>query len=434
MNVTHGTPTSPSHYKLVCYRCDRVYKDDGTILRCSEAHGPAFLRTVYDSKSFIGTGAVPGMSRYHAWLPVDGDLSDDAPRPFVYRAKSLAGELGMTDLWIAFSGYWPERGVYFRTCTFKELEVHTLEGRMRRVTHPVVLSSAGNTAAAAAMIFSEMGRPAVIVVPESGFEKLGLAGGLSGCVNIVCIKGGSYADATAFAKVLCRRHGWIPTGGVWNVAMRDGLAAVMLAAYEEMGRLPDAYVQAIGSGAGAIGVWEACKRLSVRGHQMPILVLCQNAELSPVLASMNFGSAPQEKQVGNGTPARRWFADELVNMNPPLAVSGGLTDVLTESRGKLLTASAEEARQAMALFSATEGIDIDPAPAIALACLRKAVRNGTVDYDARVLLNVTGGGRCRRTAERGVASPTRFQTVEPGRDPIQAADHVGKKAACGSLD
>ena len=34
-----------------------------------------------------------------------------------------AAEIGMENLWIAFSGYWPERDVRLETGTFKELVV-----------------------------------------------------------------------------------------------------------------------------------------------------------------------------------------------------------------------------------------------------------------------------------------------------------------------
>ncbi|MEO7038969.1 MAG: cysteate synthase, partial [Candidatus Elarobacter sp.] len=57
----------------------------------------------------------------------------------------------------------------------------------------------------------------------------------------------------------------------------------------------------------------------------------------------------------------------------------------------------DEMFAAMTLFAEREGIDIEPAPGVALASLMRAVRDGTVGPDETGLLNVTGGGRKRRS-------------------------------------
>lgn len=47
------------------------------------------------------------------------------------------------------------------------------------------------------------------------------------------------------------------------------------------------------------------------------------------------------------------------------------------------------------LFEKLEGVDIHPAPAVAVASLIKAVKAGKVPSDAVVMLNITGGGEKR---------------------------------------
>jgi cysteate synthase len=61
---------------------------------------------------------------------------------------------------------------------------------------------------------------------------------------------------------------------------------------------------------------------------------------------------------------------------------------------------------AMMLFAETEGIDIDPEAGVATAALMRAVAAGTVERDASVLLNVTGGGRSVRARETHGAAPS----------------------------
>jgi cysteate synthase len=66
----------------------------------------------------------------------------------------------------------------------------------------------------------------------------------------------------------------------------------------------------------------------------------------------------------------------------------------------MLAADNLETLPRLQLFEEMEGIDIDPASAVAFATLLKAARSGLLDHDALVLLNVTGGGRHRRHADR----------------------------------
>ena len=91
----------------------------------------------------------------------------------------------------------------------------------------------------------------------------------------------------------------------------------------------------------------------------------------------------------------RVYADELTNSAPPYEVAGGVYDSLVESAGDVLIAGNDSVRRAMSMFEELEGIDIEPAAGVAVACLREAVRQRRVDGDSVVLLNVTGGGRKR---------------------------------------
>ncbi len=73
-------------------------------------------------------------------------------------------------------------------------------------------------------------------------------------------------------------------------------------------------------------------------------------------------------------------------------MKGGLFDALTDTGGDVFAVTNEEAVQAGMLFEQTEGIDIEPAAAVAVASLRQAVEQGAVEKKAVVMLNITGGG------------------------------------------
>jgi len=85
-------------------------------------------------------------------------------------------------------------------------------------------------------------------------------------------------------------------------------------------------------------------------------------------------------------------AKVLSNRRPPYSIPGGLFDALLETNGVVCTVTNHEIAQAAALFEQTEGIDIHPAAAAALAGLRNEVAKGTIDKKKIVLLNITGGG------------------------------------------
>jgi cysteate synthase len=312
------------------------------------------------------------------------------------------------DLWIAFNGYRPDWGADLMTCSFKELEAATVLGRLPEAAGTLVVASAGNTAAASAGLCSRYDIPVVIVVPQAALGSLRSRTPYGSSVRLVAVADAEYADAIALADALAALPGFTAEGGTRNVGRRDGLGTVMLTAYEELGRLPDVYVQAIGSGAGAIAAHEAALRLRRSGdgaaQQLPRLILAQNSGFAPVHTAWHTGIRPWTRPDPEPQAVHDVFAPELTNRRPPYETTGGLADALRESRGDVLTADAEEARAAMAAFAGAEGVDIEPPAGVALAALRTAVRQGRIDPAATVLLNITGGGRARYAAEHRLAA------------------------------
>ncbi len=418
-------PSPGGSHQLVCAACGKAYDDDGYRLRCDGEHEEAILRTRYPVGRFAPNSQVSGLARYASWLPITSQLSDNAERCAVFRSGALAREIGLNNLWIAFSGYWPERGIRFATGTFKELEANVLIARLPRSSPPIVIASVGNTAAALARISSLADRPCIVVIPEFGLNRIRFATEIGSCVRVVCLQNGSYQDAIDFGQFLCRRFDWVWPGGALNVATRDGLATVMLAAFEEMGSLPEHYFQAVGSGAGAIAAWEASRRLQPTGHRIPRLTLCQNAELAPIVSELTADPAENWTVEGRANSNGQIpYADELTNPKPLVWIKGGVRDALADSQGNVRTASAQQVREASRLFAEVEGVDIEPGPAVAVACLRNAVNDGSVSPDSSVLLNVTGGGRSTLELTRGNQGPQHVELINLEQSREVSADRI----------
>ncbi|MEI8331525.1 MAG: cysteate synthase, partial [Methanomicrobiales archaeon] len=330
------------------------------------------------------------------WLPIYGSLPINSG-PVCYKSEALARELNLPNLHISFNGYWPERGGTITTCSFKELEALPTMVRVREnTTDTLVIASAGNTARAFLQVSALTGVPLVVVVPEKALSRLWTTVPTDkACVIAVR---GDYTDAIRFSREVCSLPGFIEEGGARNVARRDGMGTVMLDATVTFGRMPDYYFQAIGSGTGGIAAWEAAVRLREDGrfgHALPSLHLSQNLPFVPMVSAWNERRRMlvAETDMPDASLAiSQVFSDVLTNREPPYAIPGGVFDAMSVTGGRMYAVSNDEARAAGDLFTELEGIDLDPAAAVAVSSLIQACETGSIDPGRTVLLNITGGG------------------------------------------
>jgi cysteate synthase len=389
-----------NHYMLKCLHCGMEYHDstEGFLLACPENHVPSLLRGQYLKQTFEIVKDLPGIFRFSNWLPIRRGLKG-SPGSVTFLSKGLGKRLGLDNLFVIFSGYWPEKGAFMETCTFKELEAPAVCARISEDENNVlVVSSAGNTARAFLQVCSENAIPVVVVVPEAGFSSLWITREKHPRVKIVVLKGDvDYFDAIQVGNMLAEHEGFFPEGGVKNIARRDGLGTALLTAVECMGKMPDHYFQAVGSGTGGVAAWEMSLRLLEGGEFGDTgvkLHLSQNSPFTPMVDSwqrnspslLPFDEFEQRRQLQS---VRAYV---LSNRQPPYSIVGGVYDALVASGGCMYTVSNEEALQAGAIFQKEEGCDIDPAAEVAVASLFQAVDMGRVRKQDVVVLHITGGG------------------------------------------
>lgn len=379
--------------------CGTEFKDGQWALDCPEKDGAALIFANYAKEQLEVKEYLPGLYKFADWLPVCRTL-EGSGAPVTFRSAGLAKELGLKNLYITFNGYWPEKGALMMTGAFKECEAYAVCARINEMqgAKVMVVASAGNTARAFARVCSENHIPLLLCVPEDCLDAMWSAKPLNDCVKVFATASGSdYFDAIHLSNTICQLDGFFPEGGAKNVARRDGMGTTVLSAVTTIGKIPDYYFQAVGSGTGAIAAWEANKRFIADGrygsHLMKLMV-SQNAPFTPMYDAWKAGS--RELLPFDNDEARRQVeqmcAKVLSNRKPPYAVKGGLFDALTESKGDMLVATNEEAMAASELFRRTEGADIEPAAGVATASLIKAVKEGRVEKDAVIMLNITGGG------------------------------------------
>jgi len=411
----------PVQRTLLCLASGHVFEDD--CVRNEEPGVASLLRTVYKSTGFTPLDDMQGLYRYANWLPIDRTLEGSAA-PVSYWSGKLAKRLGLNRLLISFNGYWPERGAFMKTGSFKECEAYSVCARFPGKSR-LVVASAGNTARAFLRAASDNNIPLVIVIPYKYINSLYAVTPVADCVHVVAIgDNADYFDAIMVANKICEREGFVNEGGAKNVARRDGMGTTVLSAVDYASEIPDWYVQAIGSGTGAIAAHEANLRLNASGSfqlkQMRLL-LAQNDPFTPIAGAWAQRSRTLPKQDINEAKDQieQIDAKVLSNRNPPYGIAGGLFDALTGSEGEVDTVTNNELRNAMALFDELEGCDICPEAGAALAILIKAVNANRIDKDALVMLNITGGG------ESGIQRDLHPQAVKPD---YLVSPHVAENA------
>ena len=397
-----------TEYSLRTVATGRVFEDAGWAIDDELSEKPSLIRAEYKKKQIDVKPESCGIYRFADWLPIKRTLAGSCA-PITYKSEGLAKALGMTNLYITFNGYFPKIGARMSTCSFKETEAYSVCARLAADCGKVlVVASAGNTARAFAKVCSDNHIPLLLSVPADNLDALWFEAPLNDCVKLIAVqKGGDYFDAINLSNMVLASDKFLAEGGAKNIARRDGMGTTVLSATTHIGRIPDFYFQAVGSGTGAIAAWEANLRLIEDGrfgsHKMKLMV-SQNAPFLPMYKAWKADSRallPYDADQAR-SDAESINAKVLSNRKPPYSLAGGLYDALKDTQGDMFAVTNSEAEEAQRLFLETEGVDIYSASGVATYSLMQAVRDGQVQKDDVVMLNITGGGEKHFKQERQV--------------------------------
>ena len=389
----------PTKYQVKNIADGRVCDDAGWMLDFPDSEKPSLIRAIYEKKQLEVKEENGGLYRFADWLPIK-TLLKNASCPVTYKSEKLAKKLGLNNLYITFSGYNPVIGAKMRTCSFKETEAYTVCARLgeKEREQVMVVSSAGNTARAFAQVCSDNNIKLLLTVPEDNINALWFEKPLNPCVKLLCTESGSdYFDAINLGNIVCEMDGFFAEGGAKNIARRDGMSTTMMSAVTFIGRIPDFYFQAVGSGTGAIAAWEANLRFIEDGRfgtNKAKIYVSQNAPFLPMYDAWKAHSRamlPYDAEQAR-KDAAEIVAKVLSNRKPPYSLAGGLYDAMVDTDGDFFAVTNAEAQKACDMFEELEGIDIYHAAGVATASLMQAVENKQVKADDVVMLNITGGG------------------------------------------
>ena len=401
-------------YNLRCLKTGDLIEDnytlhhtDGALLR-AEFSGP------------ITVQPLKGVWKYLDWIPTSTS-NEYVAGTTTYKAEALGEALGMSNLWVTFHGYWPEKGAMCPTGSFKDMEaVPTIQRLHDHGCTGLICASAGNTARGFTHFCGLADMPLIVVVgKDHGHRIWTKAGHPTDSVKVVVVEDGDYYDAKNVAKGIAKElTGWQMEGSVHNVARRDGIGSLILDAAFSIGSMPEHYFQGIGGGPGPIGVHEMAERLIASGQfegPAPRQHLSQNVEHSPI---HNAWQAKRDHLVAEDFPPHdvEVYSDYLMNKGPAYGQVGGVHDILKASNGQTYIVEGEVAKVAKTLFESIEGIDIMTPGAVALASLQQALASGEIQHDAVTVPNISGGGveRMKQEHETTIVEPWLRVTKENG--------------------
>ena len=275
-----------------------------------------------------------GVWRYFDWLPAR-EISSQTAGTVTYQAKELGEKIGLSNLWVAFHGYWPEKNGLCPTGSFKDMEaVPTIQRMKDHSCKGIICASAGNTARAFTHFCADDDFPLIVVIADIHADRIWAQKSMNvDSVKVVVVKDGNYQDAKDVAKELSKLlPGWQLEGGAHNIARRDGIGSLILDSYEKIGRLPDHYFQAVGGGPGPIGVYEMMERLINSGHyqgDIAKLHLSQNPEHCPIHNAWQRNS----RVLKTKTFLIRVIYSDYLLVKPAYSIKGGVYDVLEATDG-----------------------------------------------------------------------------------------------------
>ena len=361
---------------LKCLICGQEYQPDQVDYVCPDHGNDGILDVQYDY-GLIGRRISQGdllhntnhtIWRYKSLLPV----RPDSPVPPLtvgwtplYRTDWLATELGLQHLWVKDDGRQP-------TASFKEI---------------ITTASTGNAAAALAGLCASVRQPNVIFVPESA-PQAKIAQLLVFGSTVLLVRG-TYDDAFELCLLAAEEYGWYNRNTAYNPYMTEGKKTASYEICEQLGwEAPDRIFVSVGDGCIIGGLHKGLKDLLALGwiDRMPRLMGVQAA--------------------GSAYMAQAWANNEDVLTKPPIeahtladSISAGLPRdrikamaAVRETGGVYLQVSDREILAAIPALARGCAVFAEPAGAAAYAGLLKALNDGLVRPDERIVVLITGNG------------------------------------------
>jgi threonine synthase len=322
--------------------------------------------------------------RYKPLLPVAADAA--VPQLAVgwtplYDAPRMANHLGLRQIWVKDDGRNP-------TASFKDRASAIAVVKAQEINANVVTTaSTGNAAAALSGLCAGVDQKNVIFVPESAPQAK--VAQLLVFGSTVLLVRGTYDDAFELCLQAADEYGWYNRNTGYNPYMSEGKKTASFEICEQLNwQVPDAIFVSVGDGCIIGGLHKGLKDLMAMGwiNRIPRLIGVQSE--------------------GSDFMYQAWVNNEDVLTKAPIqantvadSISAGLPRdrlkamaAVKETGGAYVSVSDDEILKAIPAMARLSGVFGEPAGATAYAGLVKAVDDGLVSANDRVVVLNTGNG------------------------------------------
>jgi len=202
---------------------------------------------------------------------------------------------------------------------------------------------------------------------------------------------GLISDCGAIVKEGAERFGWFDVSTLKEPYRIEGKKTMGLELAEQMDwRLPDAIFYPTGGGTGLIGMWKAFAELDAIGWldapAKPKMFACQSTGCAPIVRAFDAGERFAEPWEGAHTIAS--------GLRVPKALGDFMIlDAVRESGGRAMAAQEDRLGEWTRLATSREGISLCPEAAACVGAARRAVQEGAVSPDDRVVIFNTGAAQ-----------------------------------------
>ncbi|MDO8688710.1 MAG: threonine synthase [Dehalococcoidia bacterium] len=371
---------------LRCRECGREFPQE-PIFFCEYCFGPLEVNYDYESMAKAVSresieGGEPTMWRYKELLPVDGTGSMDFGVGFtpLIRTDNLAKALGMKDLYLKNDCVNP-------TYSFKDRVVSVAATKAIEFGFDTLAcASTGNLACSVAAHAAKAGLRSYVFVPSD--LEFGKIAGAAVYEPVVVAVDGNYDEVNRLCSELADQYPW----AFVNINMRpyysEGSKTLGYEVAEQLGwRAPAQAVVPVASGSLFTKIIKGLNELAKLGliDEVHTRMFVSQAEgCCPIVTAF-------ERHTLNIQPVKpKTIAKSLAIGNP--ADGYYALRAIKETEGGAAAVSDQEIIDGIKLLAQTEGVYAETAGGVTVACLKKLVRNGSLDPDALTVAYITGAG------------------------------------------
>ena len=324
-----------------------------------------------------------GVWRYRELLPIEDyekiiSMNEGGTR--LIRCRNLEHELGVREIYVKCEGDNPTGSFKDRGMTIgvtKAIEVGA---------KTTICASTGNTSSSLAAYSARAGLECVVLVPAGKIALGKLSQAMVHGARVLAIRG-SFDDCLQIVKTLSKDERFYLLNSI-NPFRLEGQKTAAYEIYEQLsGAIPDRLIIPVGNAGNIVAYWKGFKdlrNLDLINH-LPRFIGVQAEGAAPVYKAFIKGADEIEPVKDVETAATAIRIGNPVNWKRALKA-------VRETNGLMDMVSDEEILQAQRILASREGVFTEPAGATPIAFLIKAVREGLIARDERVVCIATGHG------------------------------------------